>query len=53
MLFGSVIREKMYIYDREFIQDINAGNIEWRNENFERTNSHMGKILDGAQKQLS
>jgi hypothetical protein len=51
IVFGSVVNEKLYLYGREYIQNINSGNIEWRNENFERTNPHTGKILDGAQKQ--
>lgn len=53
VLFGSVITKKLYIYGQEFIQNTNAGNIEWRNENFERTNPETGKILDGAQRQPS
>ncbi|MDB9382401.1 hypothetical protein PN465_09215 [Nodularia spumigena CS-584] len=51
ILFGSVIKEKLYIYGQEYIQNINAENIEWRNENFERTNPETGKIMKGAQKQ--
>ncbi|MBA5630333.1 hypothetical protein [Moheibacter lacus] len=51
ILFGSVINEKLYLYGREYLQKVNVENIEWRNENFERTNPKTGKILDGAQKQ--
>jgi len=51
ILLGSVFEEKLYLYGREYLQNVNADNIEWRNENFERTNPNTGKILKGAQKQ--
>lgn len=53
ILFGSVIKEKCYIYGKEYVQNINLGNIEWRNENFEITSPDTGKILDGAKRQPS
>lgn len=53
ILFGSVLNEKLYIYGKECVEIVNSGNIEWRNENFERTNPETKKIIDGAQRQPS
>ena len=50
-LFGIVENSKKYIYGKESSEDINSTNIEWRNENFERTNPETCKIIEGAQRQ--
>jgi len=52
-LFGIVEDDKKYVYGKESSESINSESIEWRNENFERTNPETLKIFDGAQRQPS
>jgi len=52
-LFGIVDNGKKYIYGKECLNNNNLDNIEWRNENFERTNPKTTRIIEGAQRQPS
>lgn len=51
--FGIIEEEKKFVYGKEFSEDMNPTNIEWRNENFERMNPETLMILEGAQRQPS
>jgi hypothetical protein len=52
-LFGIIEDNKKYIYGKESSANIDSTSIEWRNENFERTNPETLKIFEGAQRQPS
>jgi len=50
-LFGIIDKGKKYLFGKEVIEDIEATNIEWRNENFERMDPVTVNLIKGAQRQ--